>query len=256
MQDTRTRSASLALRQPELPVPHALERTYAARFPTCSALTAGAHTSETTRVFETASASFLFTLSPSPMPWAELEGPCETAWHWPQATKRMKAHAAQLTVSASSHTLDATDLMLELTRVIAAAALCTPAVGVYWRGATQVHDIKSFISEAVNASRAQLPLYLWLRFGLAREDDETTSLYTTGLAELELMEVELPHSTLDPQTLVDRAFNVAHYLLERGPVLEDGHTIGISETDKLEVKHSPSMWEAERRVYSLRYVPQ
>ncbi len=256
MQDTPTQRAMLALRLPELPLALALSDAYAERFAAAPPLIAREKEEGNRRTLDTPSASFSVALSPGPIPWAELEGPCQTAWHWPHATRKMKAHAAHLQISASSSSLGPIDLLLSLTRVVAAAALITPAVGIYWPGATQVHDVKSFVGEALNASREQLPLYLWLRFGLAREDDGSTSLYTTGLAAFNLMEVELPHSQLDPQTLVDRAFNISHYLVDRGPVLEDGQTIGISADEKFEIRHAPSMWDAQRRVYSLKAQPQ
>jgi len=232
-----------------------LSQLHAKHFPEAPALSAKAESSATSIAFTIAEASFDITLSPSPIPWSELVGPCETAWHWPQATKRLQQHSAHLVVTATSGALDVIDLTLSLTRVVAAAALSTPALGIYWDSAMQVHNVKSFALEAEKAARSQLPLYLWLRFGLVREEDGSTSLYTTGLAELDHMEVELPHSALDPQTMVDRAFNIAHYLLEKGPVLEDGQTIGISESEKFITTHAPSMLDPERRVYSLRSPP-
>jgi len=245
----------VVLRAPQLPAFQMLAELYAKHFPAAPVLSAEVDSSATSIALRSAEASFTITLSPSPIPWSELAGPCETAWHWPQATKRLQQHSAHLVVTATSRGLDVIDLTLSLTRVVAAAALSTPALGIYWDTAMQVHNVKSFVLEAEKAVRTQLPLYLWLRFGLVREDDGSTSLYTTGLAELDHMEVELPHSALDPQTMVDRAFNIAHYLLEKGPVLEDGQTIGISENEKFITAHAPSMLDPERRVYSLRTPP-
>jgi len=250
MSDPLARSAVVVLRAPQLPSPSSLCQLHARHFPDAPALTAEA--TATSVSVRSEAVTFSIALSPDPIPWSELLGPCETAWHWPQATKRLQQHSAHLTVTATSTTLDVIDLTLALTRVVAVAALSAPALGLYWEAAMQVHQVKDFVREAEAANRAQLPLYIWLRFGLVREDDGSTSLYTTGLAELGLMEVELTHSPLDPQTLVDRAFNIAHYLLERGPVLEDGHTIGISAHEKFDVKHAPSMLDPARRVYSLR----
>ncbi len=252
MSKSLSRSAQVALRAPQLPAFPTLAGFHTKHFPTVPAFSAEAESSATGISFGGAESTFSVTLSPSPMPWSELVGPCETAWHWPQATKRLQVHSAHLVVTATSSTLDVIDLTLALTRVVAAAALATPALGIYWDAAMQVHNVKNFVVEAEKATRTQLPLYLWLRFGLVREDDGSNSLYTTGLSELDRMEVELPHSALDPQTMVDRAFNIAHYLLEKGPVLDDGQTIGVSEDERFIIAHAPSILDPERRVYSLR----
>ncbi len=252
MNETRLRMAMVALREPRLPDPQALTALHAEHWPDVAALVSE-HTDPSTGVisFRTAGAHFALALMPSPIPWSELSGPAESAWHWPEAAARLKRHQAHLIVTASSSTLDAIDLMLALTRVVAVAALSTPAAGIYWAGARQVHDVSAFVDEADTASREQLPLYLWLRFGLLGEDDGSTTLHTTGLAELEHMELEFPHSAFDPQTLVDRAFNIAHYLLDHGPVLAHGHTIGISAAERLNISHAPSMFDPARQVYSL-----
>jgi len=251
MSDPLSRLATIALRAPELPSAQALLQAHTKHFPDCAPLTVVDHEDPTTLTVEGPLTSFSIALSAAPFPWSELSGPCETAWHWPQAKKRLEHHTAHLVVTATSSALGPVDLMLGLTRVVASALLTTPALGVYWPSAMQVHNLKDFVREAEQATRTRLPLYLWLRFGLVREDDGSTGLYTTGMTELDLMEVEFPCASIDPQTLVDRAFNIAHYLLERGPVLEDGHTVGISAEDKFLIRHAPSMLDATRLVYSL-----
>jgi hypothetical protein len=249
---TRLRMAMVALSEARLPPAEKLRELYAKHWPDQPALVLEESdpSAETLR-FRTPTIHFTVALMPKAIPWSELSGPAETAWHWPEAEARLKPHRAHLLVSAGSDTPDVVELMLALTRVVAAAALSAQAVGIYWGGATQVHDVEAFVHEARTASREQLPLYLWLRFGLVGEDDGTTSLHTTGLAELEHMEIEFPHSAFDPQTLVDRAFNIAHYLLDKGPVLEHGHTIGISAAERIAISHGPSMFDPARRVYSL-----
>jgi hypothetical protein len=255
MNETRMRMAMVALSAARLPTASELAKAYKKHWPAQAPLVfesteAGADVLE----FRSTTAQFSVTLVPAAIPWSELSGPAETAWHWPEAEATLRPHQAHLLVTASSAKAHLTELMLALTYVVAAAALSAPAVGIYWGGATQVHKVEDFVHEAREAGKEQLPLYLWLRFGLVGEDDGTTSLHTTGLAELELMEIEFPHSAFDPQTLVDRAFNIAHYLLDKGPVLEDGHTIGISAEERISISHGPSMFEPTRRVYRLTLI--
>ena len=252
MNETRLRMAMVALSEARLPDAREVAKIHNEHWPDQGVLVPEeAEPSAGVITLRSPAAHFAVALMPLAIPWSELSGPAETAWHWPEAEARLKSHRAHLVVTASSAAVDVIELMLALTRVVAAAALSAPAVGIYWGAATQVHEVKAFVDEADTASREQLPLYLWLRFGLVGQDDGTTTLHTTGLAELGHMELEFPHSSFDPQTLVDRAFNIAHYLLDHGPVLAHGHTIGISAAERIAISHGPSMFDPARRVYSL-----
>ena len=35
-----------------------------------------------------------------PIPWTDLEGPCKSAWYWPEAARALRGHAAHLLVLA------------------------------------------------------------------------------------------------------------------------------------------------------------
>ena len=200
----------------------------------------------------TATCSFAIGLMPTPLPWSELASAAASAWYWPEAAVTLRPARAHAVVSVRSESADAIELMFAITRVVAALALTSSALGVYLGGAEQVHKVEDFVSEASTATREQLPLYLWVRFELAEQSDGTISLFTHGMSQFDLMEVEFPRSTLEPQTLMDRAFNIAHYLLEQGPVLSDGHTIGTSANEKFRVTHQASERpQHKERVYRL-----
>lgn len=243
----------VALSESRLPSPASVCSSYARSFPDAGKLTLDEAASEGDLItLRTPTCSFAIALVRSAIPWGDLSAPCAAAWYWPEAADTLKQQRGHLLITASSSSADAIELMLALTRVVASVAQSTPALGIFLPGARQVHKVEDFISEAEGASRELLPLYLWIRFTLRDESDGTTSLTTSGLADLELMEVEFPHARVDPQTLMDRAFNIAHYLLDNGPVLANGHTIGISTEEKFKVSHVPSQDDAERLVYQLK----
>jgi hypothetical protein len=240
-----------ALRDPSLPVADTVIAKHAQLFPELAALACDeqASTAELL-VLRTPTTRFAIALTAAPLAWSELLGPCDAAWYWPEAAASLRPHAAQLSLTAENASGDAIDMMLALTRVTAAVADVAQALGIYLRGARQVHKVEDFVSEAQTATREQLPLYLWVRFSISEESDATLTLATSGMVAFELMEVEFPHCSLDAQTLMDRAFNIAHYLLERGPVLAHGHTIGISATEKFRVSHVRSL-RGDALVYRL-----
>jgi hypothetical protein len=188
-----------------------------------------------------------------PVPWSELDGPAHTAWYWPQAADRLRSHQAHLVVTLTSDDADAVALARALTLCAAAFAEQTGALGIFWASGTLVHDPPAFRALAEQMKPDWLPLYLWLDFRVNQEQEMTFSLFTTGMAALGFMEIEIPALVCDdPKLLIDQAYHVAHYLLDRGPVLNDGDTIGMSPTVRLTVHHEPSFLGATQLVYSLR----
>ena len=55
----------------------------------------------------------------------------------------------------------------------------------------------------------------------------------------------------DAARLLARALNVAHYLCDKGPVLEDGNTLGFSATERSLVSHRPSQLKRDEKVLYL-----
>lgn len=242
----------IALHESRLPDAQAILRAYTKSFPEGAKLSVEGEADGDLLNLRTPTSSFGVALVRAPISADELRAPCAAAWYWPEAQQTLQAQRGHLLITATSQSADAIELMLSLTRVVAAVAQASAALGIYLPGAKQVHKVEDFVSEAEGATRELLPLYLWIRFTLADEQDGSITLTTSGLADLELMEVEFPRARLDAQTLMDRAFNIAHYLLDNGAVLENGHTIGISAEEKFKIAHAPSLHEPGRLVYQLK----
>ena len=190
-------------------------------------------------------------LMPQPVPWSDLEGPCREAWYWPQAAEALRDHRSHVLVVLVPKASQRIDAALSLTRVVAAVTASSQAVGVLWGGGGLVHSPESFVEVARKTSRESLPLQLWVAFGIHREEDGAHSLYTSGLEEFGHMEIEVAHSRRDPRALIDRVFNVALYVLDKGAVLQDGETLGASDDEKIEISHVPSFCHDECTVVRL-----
>ncbi len=199
--------------------------------------------------FELDGAVVTLTLVRGPIPWGDLERPARAAWHWPEAVERLRAHQAHVLVAVLAPEQDRIATRLLLTRVVAAVAATTEAAGVYWGEGPVVNAPDDFVEEAKRTSRERLPLYLWLAFHLTRNPDGTFTLATSGMKAFGFMEMEVVASREKAATLVDRAFNFTHYLLDHGPVLKDGDTIGLSADERLRIRHVPSVVDPSREVY-------
>lgn len=192
----------------------------------------------------------------TPVPWSELDGPCHTAWYWPHAETQLRGHGGHIVLTLSrdgAPVEQGVAVARALTQVAAAMADVSQAVGILWAGGTLVHDPPAFTQLATQMAPDWLPLYLWIDFRLNDEADSAYSLFTTGMNAFGFMEIEIPMLVAeDPKLLMDQAYNIAHYLLDHGPVLNDGDTVGMSPTIKMTVHHAPSFLGATQLVYSLR----
>jgi hypothetical protein len=192
-------------------------------------------------------------LVPAPIPWSNLEGPCETAWWWPEARARIQGHDSHLLLALGGESDDALRRSLALTHLTAAVAAHVDAVGIYWCCGGLVHDPRVFLEEARSASPKNLPLHLWIDFRIEANGDGTLRLFTTGLKALKKMEIEIPRSRREPKELFDFAYSIADYVLSRGAEIRDGHTVGRCEEEKVPAAHAPSMWDSRMTVLRLDY---
>lgn len=125
-------------------------------------------------------------------------------------------------------------------------------MAVYWPEATQVLFPKVFVDMArtINTPDAP-PLYLWVDLRAFRNEDGATGMFTTGLAPLGHMEIEIPRIEMDPGELREWLLNIIYYLLEKGPVLKHGQTIGMSAEHQISIKHTASSFGHSGKVIRL-----
>ena len=153
---------------------------------------------------------------PMPIPWANLDGPCETAWWWPEARMRMDGHRSHLLVALAGEGSNTVQRALALTRLVAAVAAHVEAVGIIWGGGGVVNDPRVFLDKARQATLEKLPLDLWIDFRIEPNEDRTLRLFTSGMRTLGKMEIEIPASRHEAAEVFDFARAVADYVLSRG----------------------------------------
>ena len=195
--------------------------------------------------------SVLVSSSTDPIPPDVYESPCRTAWYWPEAGEVFSAHRSHLAIIVRSEKTSAKLLSMLMTRVAADLSSVFEATGLYWEPAAMVHATKAFCESAEEMSEKQVPLRLWVRFQLIENDDATHSLFTQGLEPLGFLEVEIRQSRKPPENIYGWAFNIAHFMIERGELVDDGHTVGVSQTEWIRVHHMASALDEERTVLFL-----
>jgi len=132
--------------------------------------------------------------------------------------------------------------------VTALAARQPGVMAVYWPEARSVHYPPVFVSMAEQfASPEAPPLYLWVDLRVLRNPDGTT-----GLSALGHMEIEIPRiGDMDPGELREWSLNIMCYLLENGPVLKHGHTIGMTAEQQIRIRHCRSSFGHPGKVIRL-----
>lgn len=222
---------------PSLPVPREMLKTLSALSGTT--VNAGAvEAREHALSFSWGGNTAAVALLPVPIPWSDLEGPCEMAWWWPEAGARVRGHNSHLLVAMGEGAGDAVKRSIALTHLTAAVAANVDAAGIYWSGGGLVHDPHVFLEEARNASVEKLPLHLWIDLRIEQNDDGTLRLFTTGMKALDKLEIEIPQCRHEARELFDFAYSIADYLLSRNAEIRDGHTVGRGEDEKIPAVHA------------------
>ena len=209
---------------------------------------------ETTLSFRIGASDVVIGSMPTPIPWSDLDAPCATSTLWPEAATAIRTHKnhAIVTVSGELSPLVLSTLLTQVTAALMASS--SLSLGVFWTNAVMVVPKGLFIDFAVNVLPLGPPLPIWVdsRVGWA-EKKNVSAGFTKGLAELGLMELEAEHATEPPSELKKRFESVARYLLEAGPVIKDGDTIGENEDEKICVVYSTSAFGAKGSVMLLTY---
>lgn len=190
---------------------------------------------------------------PAPIPWSDLEGPCATSLLWKNATHEVKQHQQHLLVTVHGE-LEPIAQSTLLTQVTTAVLASSPtAIGVYWGNATLVVPKAIFIDFAIEVMNEGPPLHIWVDFRVGSESDNTSSGFTAGMTALGHMELEAKNSPEAPGDLRERFMGLAGYLLENGPVIKNGDTIGEDANERIRVVYSKSAFGHEGKVMRLEY---
>jgi hypothetical protein len=189
----------------------------------------------------------------APYPWIELERACATSVLWPHASTELRAHVAHTLVTVNAG-LDPVAKSAILTQVTVAVMSASPdAMGVLWSNAMLLSPKSLFIDYAKDVLPHGPPLDLWVDFRLRKLSDNRCAGFTTGLAGLGLMELEVAESPERPWELRHRMQCVAGYLLEHGAVINDGDSVGGNHDECIRVRYGASQVGIPGTVMRLTY---
>jgi hypothetical protein len=96
------------------------------------------------------------------------------------------------------------------------------------------------------------PIYIWVDFRVGMGESGASG-FTVGMTALGHMELEAENVPETPVGLRERFFGLANYLMERGPVIQDGDTIGEDANERIRVIYADSAFGHEGAVMRLHY---
>ncbi|PHQ31858.1 DUF4261 domain-containing protein [Rhodopirellula bahusiensis] len=191
----------------------------------------------------------------SQMPALAIDEAKESAL-WPSAPQDLAAHKSHWIVTTAGSELSLLDQAWLMTRVVDAILRSHPTtLGVLWHRHALKISAESYRQAIADLPPDELPLQLWVDISvLPDETPETTALaFTTGMDAFELMELECVDSPESPIETYGRINGACQYLIENGPVLRHGDTLGETENERIDVLHTDSALPREGPVIRLRY---
>lgn len=190
---------------------------------------------------------------PAGIPWSDLEGPCATSILWPDAASELQDHPYHVIVTLLGAE-DPIERSRLLTQICSAVMLGDQhALGVFWGNASLIIPAGLFNDFATQVLPEELPLYIWVDVRVGMGEGESSSGFTTGMDALGHMELEAEHAAEPPGELRERLYALAGYLLENGPVINDGDTVGEDQHEKIRIVYSDSTFGHQQQVMRLVY---
>jgi hypothetical protein len=244
--------AMIALNSPRMPSGSTILATFKKLCPDCPEAMLGEGDGATITLDLDGGMAFV-SLMPAPIPWSELEGPCATAWWWPEAAERMKAHTHHAVVALMGEAGDAVERHVLLSHLVSAVAMHADAAGIYWGAGTIVHDPDAFQEQVANLSPNDVEPQLWIDMRLEQNDDGSFRYFTTGLTSFDRPEIEIDRSSQNPQEILEFCHAIVCYLLNNRVDIAEGETIGRSDDEKIRITYEPSMFERDGNVMKLAY---
>jgi hypothetical protein len=168
-----------------------------------------------------------------PFSWP-LEPLAQFAYWWPDALKDIARSTcfAAITCSWSQHSrLDAHIRHLVLVRELVEQL---PVIGVVWGSVLVQPSVLK--AEFNRLQESDLPFSLWVLIQFSKQPNGNILISTIGMRDFGQMEIET-ESTLPLDQTFDLVRKFGSYIIAKGPVVKDSETFGLTETQRIKVRH-------------------
>lgn len=109
------------------------------------------------------------------------------------------------------------------------------------------------LRQSQGISREAPPAWLWVNFRVTNDLAKGFSLSTQGMEAFDLREIEARDVNRPGREVFGLLLGMAQYLIAKGPVIQDGETIGDSPALDIRVRQGPSYWREGATVYRVTW---
>lgn len=128
-----------------------------------------------------------------------------------------------------------------------------PCQAIHWIPSQQIINPSTYLEARRSKDFHPLQFALNVRFyNITNGQHGEMLMDTAGLATLGLPDLQCHFRDLDPNEVARVLYNTAHYLYDKGDIIEDGHTVqGIKPNDRWKAQHEAALMKPEREVLDL-----
>ncbi len=167
------------------------------------------------------------------MPVEALEPGALRNYLFNNALEVLKKHTNHVAISIVEGTDNTLEESILLSKLLSVATVQTGTTAIYTNGV--LYEADKYYQETENLRDNVLPVVNLVWVDIDFEEDGTISLYTNGMEEFDQLNVEFLHCPWDPERAWNYILSVANYVLTSGKELNDGDSIGRTETEELVV---------------------
>jgi len=184
--------------------------------------------SDQTCVFNVEGCRIGMSLMPVRIPAGEFDSLFPVSLYWDNAEEETATHQSHVVVFLSSETASAIERYSLFTKVVESILMETNSLGVYQGNQTLLVSRKNYIDFAQSLHTGDIPLTLWVFFGMQATQKGNT-LYTFGLSGFNKLEMEIVDSPKDMGDLYEFLMNIASYVISGDVSFKEGETVGYTE---------------------------
>ncbi|MBL8851154.1 MAG: hypothetical protein JNG89_15850, partial [Planctomycetaceae bacterium] len=134
---------------------------------------------------------------PAPVPNGEAEENADRNFLWPEGKQAAAAHRSHVIVTnMGGQQGSPVQSAITLSKLALAALDLFDGLGVYWGTACVCNSRQVFEEFCADMSDEHFPVPVWLRFQIARAADDEIRLYTLGMEQFGLMDIEVDRSPM------------------------------------------------------------
>jgi hypothetical protein len=168
----------------------------------------------------------------TPFSWP-LEPMAQFAYWWPDAMKDIARSTSFAAITCSwcrQSRLDAHIRHLVLVRELVDQL---PVIGVVWGSVLIQPSVLK--AEFDRLQQSELPFSVWVLIQFSKQPNGNILISTIGMRDFGQMEIET-ESTLPLDQTFDLVRRFGSYIVAKGPVVKDGDTMGLTETQRIKVR--------------------